>query len=78
MRKNGEKRGQKKRGQAPFPVVGVRPYHKECYKDESAGKYLFPMARPDPTRMSSLLQKSSLSPFILGMDADSGILLIDF
>jgi len=39
----------KKRGQATFFDVGVRPYPKECYKDQSAGKYLSLVASPDPT-----------------------------
>jgi len=37
-----------KRGQATFSDTGVRPYLREHYKDESAGKHLFPMARSAP------------------------------
>jgi hypothetical protein len=38
----------RKRGQATFFITEVRPYLRECYKDEIARKYLFPVARPDP------------------------------
>jgi len=43
----------KKRGQATFFAVGVRPYHTECPKGKNAGKYLLPMARPDPSELRS-------------------------
>jgi len=46
-----------KRGQATFFITNVRPYLRECYKDESAGKYLFPMARPNSMRQSFPLLK---------------------
>jgi len=34
-------------------VEGVRPYHTECHKGKNAGKYLLPMARPDPGELRS-------------------------
>jgi hypothetical protein len=36
-----------KRDRLLFLILGIRPYLREFYRDESAGKYLFPMARPD-------------------------------
>jgi len=36
-----------------FPRYWGRPYPKECHKDKSAGKYLFPMTGPDPEQKLS-------------------------
>jgi hypothetical protein len=46
MEVKSEKRRAKKG--ATFSDTEVRPYLREHYKDESAGKHLFPMARSAP------------------------------
>jgi hypothetical protein len=50
-------------GKYLFPIArpGVRPYHRECYMDKSAAKYLFRMTRPDPKKSLEAIDKRHIN-----------------